>query len=259
MSPNQEWLVTFFDEDYLKLHRHQLTAESTLKEVDFLEGALDLPRGSAVLDLACGLGRHAIEMATRGYRVTGMDFNPRYLEIAAEDARRAGVEVRWSVGDMRTLPFEREFAAAYSYFTPFGHFSDQENERVLAGIVRSLASPGRFFVDMANRERILLHPQQRSWTQQEDGALLMEESTLDLKTSRVLSRLMLMRPHGGVEVTKEFDLRLYSCAELTALFARHGLEVKNVWGGPDGSEYTAESRRLILLGERVARTTGAAS
>lgn len=256
MSVRPEWPITFFDEDYLKIYRPQLTEERNRLETEFIAGALDLPHGATVLDLACGVGRHAIGMAKLGYQVTGVDFNPRYLEIAAEEAEKAGVTVRWMVGDMRALQFEEAFDGAYSFFTSFGYFPDGENERVIANIVRSLRHSGRFLIDMANRDWILTHRQQRTWTQQEDGGLLMEEATLDLASSRVTSRLMLIPPQGGAQVTKEFHLRLYTCAELTAMFARHGLGVKQVWGGADRSDFSAESPRLVLLAEREAGGTG---
>ena len=57
-------------------------------------------------------------------------------------------------------------------------------------------------------------------------------------------------PGAASRVTKEYDLRAYTCAELTALLARHGLEVRSVWGGADRSDYSAESRRLVLLALR---------
>ena len=256
MSVHPDWPITFFDEDYLRIYRPQLTEERNQKETEFIAGALDLPHGATVLDLACGLGRHAIGMAKLGYQVTGVDFNPRYLEEAATAAEQAGVKVRWMVGDMRTLQMEEAFDGAYSYFTSFGYFSDRENERVIANVVEALRHSGRFLLDMANRDWILTHPQQRTWTRQGDGNLLMEEATLDLSSSRVISRLMLIQPHGGAEVTKEFNLRLYTAAELTAMFARYGLNVKQVWGGADRSPYSAESRRLVLLAEREAGGTG---
>jgi SAM-dependent methyltransferase len=256
MTVHPDWPITFFDEDYLKIYRPQLTEERSRKETEFIAGALDLPHGATVLDLACGLGRHAIGMAKLGYQVTGVDFNPRYLEDASAAAERAGAKVRWMVGDMRSLHMEEAFDGAYSYFTSFGYFSDRENEKVIANIVQALRHSGRFLLDMANRDWILTHPQQRTWTRQEDGNLLMEEATLDLSSSRVVSRLMLIQPQGGAEVTKEFNLRLYTAAELTAMFARHGLVVKQVWGGADRSPYSAESRRLVLLAEREAGGTG---
>jgi hypothetical protein len=104
---------------------------------------------------------------------------------------------------------------------------------------------------MVNRDWLLTHPQQRTWNQQDDGALLMEEVTLDLPTSRVISRQTLIEGGGGTRVTKEYDLRTYTCAELTALFARTGLVVRSVWGGIDRRAYSTESRRLVMLAEKA--------
>jgi hypothetical protein len=115
---------------------------------------------------------------------------------------------------------------------------------------------GRLLLDVSNRDWLLTHPQQRTWSQREDGALLMEEVSLDLRTSRVTSRLTLILPDQGAGPVKQFDLRAYTCAELTALLHRAGLDVREVWGGADRSAYSAESRRLILLAEKVADPRG---
>lgn len=248
--PSPEWPIAFFDEDYLRIYRPLFTEERTLRELEFIQSALDLPPGAALLDLACGVGRHAIGMAKRGYRVTGLDFNARYLELAAKEAARAEAKVDWVVGDMRRLSFEREFDGVYSYFTSFGYFSDAENETVIGHVARALRPGGRFLIDMSNRDWLLTHPQQRTWHQREDGALLMEELTLELCSSRVVSRQTLIEPEGGPRITKEFDLRAYTCAELTALMARHGLGVREVWGDAERGAYSTESRRLIMLAER---------
>jgi len=86
----------------------------------------------------------------------------------------------------------------------------------------------------------------------------MEEVSLDLARSRVISRQVLIDSSGGARVQKEFDLRAYTAAELSALFARYGLEALEVWGGADRSPYTTASRRLVLLARKrvmSARTT----
>ncbi len=252
MTTQPEWPVAFFDDDYLKIYRPTFTSERTEAEIDYIEHSLALHKGAAVLDLACGFGRHAIGMARRGYFVTGVDFNPRYLEIAAAEAHALGVSVTWQAGDMRSLGYRGEFDGVYSYFTSFGYFNDAENERVLAEVAAALKPGGHFLLDMMNRDWLLTHPQQRTWTQREDGALLMEETSLELATSRVVSRQILIDPKGGPQVTKEYFLRAYTCAELTALLHRHGLSVLQVHGGADRSEYSTESRRLVLLCERDA-------
>lgn len=250
MTPESEWPVAFFDDDYLRIYRPQFIPELTQAETRFIAASLAVPEGGEVLDLACGFGRHAIGMAQLGYQVTGVDFNPRYLEIAAADAAAAGVDVTWRTGDMRALEYDRAFAGAYSYFTSFGYFDDDDNERVLAGVARALRPGGRVLLEMMNRDWLLTHPQQRTWTQRDDGMLLMEESTLELVPSRVVSRQLMIDPQGGTQVTKQFFLRTYTCAELTALLRRHGLEVTGVTGGASGEPYGTDSRRLAIVAER---------
>jgi SAM-dependent methyltransferase len=252
MNSHSEWPVAFFDDDYLRIYRPMFTAEGTSTEVDFIEGALAPPAGGSVLDLGCGYGRHANALAQRGFAVTGLDFNAHYLDIAAQEASTAGVSVTWRTGDMRALGFDREFDGVYSFFTSFGYYDDEENELVIDGIARALKPGGRFLIDMVNRDGILTHPDHRTWSQREDGALFMEEVSLDLAASRVVSRQQLIDPRGGPRVIKEYSLRVYTCAELAALLRRHGLRVLEVWGGAGRESYSAESRRLVLLSERGA-------
>jgi len=252
MTHQPEWPVAFFDDDYLRIYRPTFTPERTAAEVDLIEDALALPPGAAVLDLACGYGRHAIGMAARGYVVTGLDFNPRYLVIADAEATRAGVSARWRPGDMRALGMAAEFDGVYSFFTSFGYYDDDDNERVLAGVAEALKPGGRFLLDIVNRDHILVHPNLRTWAQREDGGLFVEEVSIELAASRVVSRQMLLDPGGGTQVSKEFSLRAYTCAELTALLRRHGLDVKSVWGGHHREPYDTEGRRLVLLSERRA-------
>lgn len=252
MNDRSEWPVTFFDDGYLRIYRPQMSAERTRAEADFVFRALAPAPGAAVLDLACGHGRHAIEMAKRGLRVTGVDLSPRYLELAAEDAKAAGVEVAWVARDMRALDFDAAFDAAYSFFTSFGYYGDADNEDVIARLARAVRPGGRLLLDLVNRDRMLARPPGRTWNQRDDGGLLMEEFALDPRTSRLRVKLTLIEAGGGVGPIKDYDVRLYTCAELGAMLARHGFELREVWGGADGSTFTAESTRLVLLAEKRA-------
>jgi len=251
-TPYADWPIAFFDDDYLKIYGPRLTDEQTRSEVEFIERSLALTAASRVLDLACGIGRHAVAMAQRGHRVTGIDFNAHYLALGEQAARAAGVEVTWMQSDMRAFTTDTPFDAVYSFFTSFGYYSDDENEQVLENVARTLKPGGRFLIDLTNRDFTLTHPNQRNWIQRQDGALLMEETTLDLTSSRVTSRQTLIEPGAGSRITKEFDLRVYTCAELSALMRRHGLEPQRVLGGADETPYTTNSRRLVLIAARPA-------
>jgi len=251
VSSTPDWPVAFFDEDYLTIYRPMFSEESTTRETEVIEAALARQAGAKLLDLACGFGRHAVGMAKRGYEVTGLDFNESYLAIAAAVAQESGLKVTWQQGDMRTLPFEAEFDAAYSYFTSFGYFDDDENEKVIEGIARALRPGGRFLIDLFNRDWILTHPTHRVWNQREDGSLLMEETSFDLRQSRVIAKQIHLTPDGTKRLEKSYQVRTYTCAELASMMHRHGLETREVWGGIDRSPYTTDSRRLVLLAERI--------
>lgn len=77
--------------------------KGTEQEVDFLVEALELTPGTTVLDVGCGPGRHSLALARRGCVVTGFDLSPDFIALASDAARTAGLEVRFSVGDVREL------------------------------------------------------------------------------------------------------------------------------------------------------------
>ena len=86
----------------------------TQQETDFLTEVLELPTGARILDVGCGPGRHAIELAARGYAVTGIDVSPRFLAIAREEAARRDLKISFFECDARELPFGDEFDAVLS-------------------------------------------------------------------------------------------------------------------------------------------------
>src|SRR5271155_2492897 len=98
------WWETFFRPD-LFLPGEQEHMDEAPGEVRFMQKALSLGKGSKVLDLCCGVGRHSTLLAQKGCSVTGLDGMPSYLRIARERADRAAVEVRWVQSDMRKVTY----------------------------------------------------------------------------------------------------------------------------------------------------------
>ena len=118
----------FFGPGYLREYADLLPPERTTAEIDFLEQVVPLERGAKILVLACGHGRHAIELARRGYAMTGQDLNAFFLQEAARAATRVGVQVRWVQRNMRDIPVADEFAVVLNLFSSFGYLeSDAED------------------------------------------------------------------------------------------------------------------------------------
>ena len=88
--------------------------KGTEQEVRFLLDLLGLPAGGRVLDVGCGPGRHSVALAGAGLAVTGVDVSRRFLDIAAERARAAGVGAAFFEVDARAMPFDDEFDAVIS-------------------------------------------------------------------------------------------------------------------------------------------------
>ena len=130
--------------------------KGTEQEVDFLVTALSLKGGDRVLDVGCGPGRHAIELARRGMQVVGVDLSPAFLSIARRRAGDAGVSVSFFEMDAAALPFEDEFDAVMSICEgAFGLGLD--DLRILRGITRALKPGGHTAVCAANVFYVLDH------------------------------------------------------------------------------------------------------
>ncbi|HYO60331.1 MAG TPA: methyltransferase domain-containing protein, partial [Actinomycetota bacterium] len=111
--PREPWFEALGDllgEAYL---RYSFT-KGTGQEIAFLLELLGLAPGSRVLDVGCGPGRHAVPLAQAGMAVTGVDVSQRFLEVAADAARAAGVGAAFFRVDARVMPFDDEFDAVLS-------------------------------------------------------------------------------------------------------------------------------------------------
>lgn len=95
------------------------------QEVARLVELLPLESGQSILDVCCGYGRHAIELAKRGYKVAGIDLSSKQIEGAIKRAKEARVEVNFMIGDAREMSFQEEFDITLNLFVSFGFFQQK--------------------------------------------------------------------------------------------------------------------------------------
>ena len=250
MDVPADWYDGFFEHEWLHEIEARIPEARTTRQVDFLLERLCLNEGARVLDLACGHGRIALELARRGYRVTGLDLSPRSLQMAREAADRDGLEIVWVEADMREIPSAAEFDAVVNIFTAFGYFEEEsENQMVLDRVARALAPGGRFVIDVMNLLGLARGFQPRDWHERTDGVLQIDEREFDFLAGRSLTRWTFIRPDGARSELIH-SVRVYTPHELTVMLERAGLTVEGAWGGWDGSELSFDRARLILLGRK---------
>lgn len=205
--------------------------------------------GGHLLDLGCGPGRHTIELARLGYRVTGVDRTTGYLEVAQERAAAADVEVELVHGNMLTFRRDAAFDGAISLLSSFGYFEDRNDDlAVLRNIQASLRGGAKVVIDLMGKEIIARQFRPKYWQELESGRLWLQEP-------EVLPGWEMMRNHwvflGGGD-RKEFVIehRMYSGVELADLMREAGFTKVALHGALDGRPYDKDAARLVAVGRK---------
>lgn len=202
-------------------------------------------KGSALLDLCCGPGRHAVEFAKKGLKVTGYDFSKEYLKEAAARAKKRKVTLRLTRGDMRALKYKSEFDAAVNLFTSFGYFQKFSDDlKVLKAVARGLKPGGLFMLDIVHGEfvRKTFHP--RSWARMPDGSYHLEERVL--KKDGLFNTWIFLKA-GRKPANRSFFTRLYDKKTISAALKKSGFKPLKFWGDFKGHPLTPKKNRLIVL------------
>jgi SAM-dependent methyltransferase len=238
------WWKDFFGGLVVDFWRAAMTPETTRAEADFLWSALRLAPGMRVLDVPCGDGRIALELAARGCRVTGVDISPEFLAAARASADERGLDVLWRQSDMRDLPWNGDFDAAYCAGSSFGFFDDEGNAAFLAAAARTLVPGGRFLGDFKAAESVL--PSFRESYEMPVGNLVFAaKNSYDPADGTMES---LYRVTRGNQVEKKRAVhRIYSTREILGMLSVAGLGDFEMFGSVAGEPYRLGSPRLFVV------------
>ena len=241
------WYDTWFGSTaYTIVYGHRDEDEAA-DMIDLMETVVDPEPGAAILDMGCGRGRHAHELARRGYNVTGIDLSPESIADAAETAATEGLSgVTFHEGDMRDPVCEACFDGVVNLFTAFGYFTDDaENQQALDAMTTALRPGGWFVQDFLNA------PQVRDTLVPEDTRT--EGDTTITQRRRIVDGRVhkeIELSHHGVVETHQESVRLYDRDALEHMHARAGLDVQQAFGTYAGDPHTPESPRLILVSHK---------
>ena len=231
-------------------------ADRTEAEVDRALTMLGAQGAERVLDLACGTGRHALELARRGFSVVGVDISADLLEIAEADAAEQSLEASFLMADLRELDFEDEFDLVLSLNDgAVGYFeTEEENRRTFAVVARALKPGGGHLMQLPNVLYAEAHLPQKTWI---EGSSMIEliDHRWDART-RYLEGTTTPIHFGevfeGVSPIP-FRQRLYSVEELTEIYASVGMELAGVFRGSGKPRPPKDSQfEVFVAGRRPA-------
>jgi SAM-dependent methyltransferase len=254
------WYENFFHGLALDLWRKAIPPEHTKAEADFLVQALQCNAGSRLLDVPCGNGRLSLEMASRGYRVTGVDIAEEFIEEASALAASvlnppadAGgtdltAQVDFILGDMRTIDGAGVYDGAYCFGNSFGFLAYSDMEKFLNGVARALKPGARFIIEtgMAAESAIPKFEELASH-QIEDILCTIKEKYLAtegcIDTEYVFER-------DGVSESGFAKHWIYTAAEIRRMLERAGLAVLNLYGSLKREPFVLRADELFVVAER---------
>lgn len=244
------WWEDFFTGPWLDAQRQLKTSEQTRAEADFIERKLRLTRPARVLDVPCGVGRHAIDLAKRGYQVKGIDLTAAFVDDARHEAYRQGLtNVEWACQDMRAINEHEAFDGIYCFWGSFGYLDDQGNADFLQSVARSLKPGARFLLDTHVTETLLPRLSQKHDWKRVGNILMLEERSYDYTRSRSNTEWTLIR--DGETFAKTTSIRLYSYRELREMLVQAGFSNFEAYGNLNDQPFGLDAARLYMVAART--------
>lgn len=161
---------------------NQPWTKGTTKEVDFIESVLNIPKGGTILDVGCGMGRHSMELAKRGYLVSGIDASESNITQATEKSK--DLSVNFQVWDARKMLKGKAFDAIICLYDVIGSYRTFEDNRlIIHNIVRKLRKGGRAVLSVMNMAYIQKRAKHRGDIHKNPILLLQLPASNSMQTS----------------------------------------------------------------------------
>ena len=242
-----DWHEDFFSGLWLEVQSNSFDATATRELVDATQEALQLAPGARVLDVPCGDGRVAIELAARGYEVTGVDRVPALLDRARSHASRRAIEARWIEADMWSLAIEGPFDAALCLWGSLGYGSEDDDRRFLERLAALVPSGGGLLLETHVVETLLPWFETHGFRWAGDVGVA-ETRHFDPVEGRIVTDWLLSGP--SARERKRSSIRLYTTRELTRHVEAAGFEIEALFGSPELEDFVTGSSRLLLVARR---------
>lgn len=253
----EQWYEELF-ENYAQKYENECFVQGTIGECDFIEQELNGDKSLNLLDVGCGIGRHSVELAKRGYTVTGIDLSESMLARAHEKAMINNLNIEFQKQDARKLPFDKEFDMAIMLCE--GGFplmeTDEMNFEILKSVTKSLKSQGKFIFTTLNGLFPLYHSvQEFCATASEEGNATYRSNTFDLMTFRD-HNITELEDDSGKKLSLDCNERYYVPSEITWMLKSLGYTKIDIFGAKLGAfsrndKLTTEDFEMLVVAEKA--------
>lgn len=252
----KQWYEILF-ENYAKSYDRESFTSGTSGECEFIEKEAAFNKKIKILDIGCGTGRHSIELARRGYHVTGIDLSETMLAHAKKKASGEGIKVSFLKYDARELPFDNDFDLAIMICE--GSFplmeTDEMNFRILQNAARAIRKGGKLIFTTLNGLFPLFHSVRDFYENVHlDGNAEYKDNTFDLLTFRD-HNITIFTDDSGVKQELRSNERFYVPPEITWLCKSAGFTKVDIYGAKLGAfsrkdMLTIDDFEMLVIAEK---------
>lgn len=252
----KQWYESLF-ENYARKYDGEIFVQGTAGECDFIEKEINYNKSLKIIDIGCGTGRHSIELAQRGYKVTGIDLSESQLALAREKAKAQNVHTDFRKYDARQLPFKGEFdlvlmicEAAFPLME-----TDEMNYQILGNAAAALKPGGKLIFTTLNGLFPLFNSIEKFCADASvQGNATYRESSFDLMTFRDFNTAT-VEDDSGSKKELQCNERYYVPPEITWLLKSLGFGNIGIYGAKLGAfsrndKLTTGDFEMLVIAEK---------
>ena len=244
------WYEDFFHGINCEIWEKALTDDWTKQEVDFLEGELNIKQGQHLLDIPCGFGRHSIEFAKRGFRVTGIDISETFIKSLTKKIESDNLTIKAIHADILKVKLDQTFSGAICMGNSFGYFNIDKMKLFVEKVSASLEKGGRFIINSGMiAESILpnfLTYQNKSF--KVDTITMEVNNVYNVEDSYMISNLLFNKE--GKREEHSFKHYVFTLGEVKRLLRSYGLKTIATYGSLSKAEYNLGNQQIYIVAEK---------
>ena len=241
---------SFFDGYYKEIWRHIFPAKTTLAEVDFLITDCKLNAGSSVLDIMCGYGRHSLELARKGIKVTAVDNLYDYINEIKEKAEAEKLPLRPLFADVLEMRLDQQYDVAICMGNSLQAFDEKDLVKLLSKVSLHLRPCGKFLINTWSITEIASQQfKERSWGRFNEF-LFLTDSKFFVSPARIEVISIIINDKGEKEEKMSIDY-LFSLNELESILSKTGFRVKEIYSIPGKKLFKIGEPRAYILAEKL--------